>query len=171
MKDVTSLMNTYRECSRHLWNVYFSSRAIGCSRDCVFHDIGKLLFESIVLSELPDQECSGDCSSEGPTDSETDTLPVLKVVPGSVWSPILIHQKNISLKENTYWNQEKVDLSDIELVFDDYFDFDELSARDFNYYRCKILRFPSHLEFEGRDALMEVQYAKVFLGEKDGGAQ
>jgi hypothetical protein len=171
MEDVTSLMNTYRECSRHLWNVYFSSREIGCSRDCVFDDIRKLLFESLVLCELPDQECSGDRTAEDPATSETDLPPVLKVVPGTVWSPILIHQKKTSLTENTYWNQEKVDLSDVELIFDDYFDFDELSVRDFNYYRCKILRFPSHFEFEGRDALMEVQYAKVFLGEKNGGAQ
>ena len=26
MRDITDLMNTYRECSRSLWNVYFSRR-------------------------------------------------------------------------------------------------------------------------------------------------
>ncbi len=168
MEDVTGLMNAYRECSRHLWNVYFSSREIGCSRDCVFQDIRKLLFESLVLSELRDEECCADCSPESPTDSETDTLPVLKVVPDSPWSPILIHQEKTNPREATCWNQEKVDLRGIELILDDYFDFDELSVRDFKYYRCKILRFPSHIEFEGRDALVEVQYAKVLVDEKDG---
>jgi len=96
---------------------------------------------------------------------------LLKVVPDTVWSPILIHQKKTNSREATCWNQEKVDLSDVELIFDDYFDFDELSVRDFNYYRCKILKFPSQVEFEGRDALIEVQYANVFLDEQHGGAQ
>jgi hypothetical protein len=170
MEDVTDLMNKYRECSRHLWNVYFSSREIGCSRDCVFQGIRKLLFESLVLSELPDQECSGDSTTENPAAPEKDPPPVLKVVPNSAWSPILIHRMLVP-GEATCWEQVKVSLNDLELIFDDYFDFDELAVRDFNYYRCRIHRFPSHAEYEGRDALVETRDARVFLDERNGVVQ
>ena len=52
MRDVTDLMNTYRECSRNLWNVYFSRRAnIGAALDA-FGEIRDLLFDSLVVSEL-----------------------------------------------------------------------------------------------------------------------
>jgi hypothetical protein len=98
------------------------------------------------------------------------TPTLLRVVPNSTWSPILIHRTLVP-GEATCWEQEKVNLNDIELIFDDYFDWDALTVRDFNYYRCKILRFPSHDEYEGRDALIEVQHAKVFLDEKNGEVQ
>ena len=52
MRDITELMNTYRECSRNLWNVYFSRRAnIGASLGA-FGQILDLLFDSLVVSEL-----------------------------------------------------------------------------------------------------------------------
>ena len=34
MRDITELMNAYRECSRNLWNVYFAKREnVGGSLD------------------------------------------------------------------------------------------------------------------------------------------
>src|SRR5207245_11467220 len=52
MRDVTELMNAYRECSRNLWNIYFSRRAnIGGCLDAFGH-IRRLLFDSLVVSEL-----------------------------------------------------------------------------------------------------------------------
>lgn len=45
-------MSAYRECSRNLWNVYFSARKdVGAAQD-VFERIRELLFDSLVLSEL-----------------------------------------------------------------------------------------------------------------------
>jgi hypothetical protein len=38
MTDITTLMNTYRECSRNLWNVYFAKREnVGGSLDAFDH--------------------------------------------------------------------------------------------------------------------------------------
>src|SRR6266487_4261090 len=52
MRDITELMNTYRECSRSLWNVYFSKLADqGASLDA-FEHIRALLFDSLVNSQL-----------------------------------------------------------------------------------------------------------------------
>ena len=74
MRDITELMNAYRECSRNLWNVYFSKRKdIGDALD-VFEQIRELLFDSIILSEL---------SYEGEAEGEDIPPPVLRVVPGS----------------------------------------------------------------------------------------
>ncbi|MGC1483216.1 MAG: hypothetical protein WA789_05440 [Candidatus Acidiferrum sp.] len=54
---------------------------------------------------------------------------------------------------------------DITLAFVDYFDFFQTPIKDFHYYLCKILSFPSHVEYEGREALLEVLGAKVFHDE------
>ncbi len=96
MRDITELMNAYRECSRNLWNVYFSKRKdIGDALD-VFEQIRELLFDSIVLSEL---------SYEGEAESEDIPPPVLKVVPES--SSLILIQRLSGPGEAGYWDQEK----------------------------------------------------------------
>jgi hypothetical protein len=156
MRDITELMNAYRECSRNLWNVYFSKRKdIGDALD-VFEQVRELLFDSLVLSEL---------SYEGEAEGEDVPPPALKVVPQR--SLILI-QRLSGPGEAGYWDQEKdmvVGPGDITLAFLDYFDFSKIPIQDFQYYRCKVLSFPSHTGYEGREALLEVSGAKVFHDE------
>jgi hypothetical protein len=156
MRDITELMNAYRECSRNLWNVYFSKRKdIGNALD-VFEQIRELLFDSLVLSEL---------SYEGKAEGEDIPAPALKVVPQR--SLILIQRLSVP-GEARYWDQEKdmaVGPGDITLALLDYFDFSQVPIQDFRYYRCKVLSFPSHADYEGREALLEVSSAKVFHDE------
>ena len=45
--------------------------------------------------------------------------------------------------------------NDIELMFLDYFDYSQYPVKDFRLFRCRILRFPKHTEYEGREALIE----------------
>ena len=156
MRDITELMNAYRECSRNLWNVYFSKRKdIGDALD-VFGQIRELLFDSIVLSEL---------CYEGEAEGEDIPAPALRVVPQR--SVILI--KRLSEPGQAgYWDQEKdlvVGPTEITLAFLDYFDFAQLPIMDFRYLRCRVLRFPSHPDYEGREALLEVSGAKIFHDE------
>jgi hypothetical protein len=157
MRDITELMNSYRECSRNLWNVYFSKRKdIGDSLD-VFERIRRLLFDSLVLSEL---------SYEGVGGSEDPPPPALKVVPRAR-SLILIRRLS-EPGEAGYWDQEKdmvVGPDDITLELVDYFDFSQVPIKEFRYYRCRILSFPSHAAYEGREALVEVLKAKLFHDE------
>jgi hypothetical protein len=156
MRDITELMNTYRECSRNLWNVYFSKRKdIGGALD-VFEQIRELLFDSIVLSEL---------SYEGEAEGEDIPPPALKVVPQR--SLILI-KRLTEPGQAGYWDEEKdmvVGPDDITLAFVDFFDFYQAPIKELNYYRCKILSFPGHVEYEGREALVEVLRAKLFHDE------
>src|SRR5260221_9181179 len=96
MRAITELMNAYRECSRNLWNVYFSKRKdIGDALD-VFEQIRELLFDSIVLSEL---------SYEGEAEGADIPPPVLKVVPES--SSLILIQRLSGPGEAGYWDQEK----------------------------------------------------------------
>ncbi|HEY1471033.1 MAG TPA: hypothetical protein VGF61_18480 [Candidatus Acidoferrum sp.] len=160
MRDVTELMNAYRECSRNLWNVYFSRREdIGGSLDA-FEQIRELLFDSLILDEL---------SAEGEAEREDISRPLLRVVPRE--SSLILIKRLSGPGEAGYWDQEKdmaVGPRDIALGFVDYFDFSQIPTKDFHYYRCKVLSFPSHANYEGREALLQVSDATVFhddLGE------
>jgi hypothetical protein len=159
MRDITELMNAYRECSRNLWNVYFSKRLnIGASLDA-FEQIRELLFNSLVVDEL---------FYEGDAEGENIPPPVLMVVP-RLRSLILIRRP--SDDGNMYWDQEKdmvVGPDDIALRYINYFDFSQVPIKDFHYYRCKILSFPSRVEYEGREALIHALDGHVFHDEEAG---
>jgi hypothetical protein len=154
MRDITELMNTYRECSRNLWNVYFSKRKdIGDALD-VYAQIRELLFDSLILSEL---------SFKGEAEVEDIPAPLLRVIPGS--SSLILIQRLSESGEAGYWDQEKdmaVGPDDIKLAFVDYFDFSQAPMKEFHYFLCKILSFPNHSEYEGREALLPASEAKVF---------
>jgi hypothetical protein len=157
MRDITELMNTYREGSRNLWNVYFAKREnVGASLDA-FQQIRELLFESLVISEL---------SYEGEAEGEDIPPPALKVVPGE--SSLILIKRLTGPGEGGYWDQVKdmvVGPGDITLAFVDYFDFYEVPVKDFRYYLCKILSFPRHADYEGREALLQATDAQVFHDE------
>lgn len=157
VRDITQLMTAYRECSRNLWNVYFSEREdIGGSLD-TFGQIRELLFDALILSELPYGET-------GVTDSSSL---VLNIVPQG--RSLILIQRLSGPGEAGYWDQEKdmvVSPNDITLAFIDYFDFSQVPIQDFHYFRCRIVSFPSHSEYEGREALLAVTSAKVFYDDQ-----
>jgi len=157
MRDITELMNAYRECSRNLWNVYFAEREnVGGSLDA-FEQIRELLFDSLVVSEL---------SYEGEAEGEDIPPPVLKVVPQA--SSMILIRRLRGLGEARYWDQVKdmvVGPDDITLAFVDFFDFSQVAIKDFHYYLCKILSFPRHADYEGREALLQATDAKIFHDE------
>ena len=157
MRDITELMNAYRECSRNLWNVYFANRGnVGGSLDA-FEQIREMLFDSLVVSEL---------SYEGDAGGEDIPPPVLKVVPET--SSLILINRSRESRGSGYWDQEKdmvVGPDDITLAFVDYFDFSQVPIKDFHYYLCKILSFPRHADYEGREALLRASDAKVFHDE------
>ncbi len=153
MKDITELMNSYRECSRNLWNIYFSQQKdVGSALDA-FEHIRQLLFDSLVLTEL-----SADGENSGP--------PVLKVVPRA--SSLILIKRLAAPGGSGYWDQEKdmvVGPDDIKLQFLDYFDFSQAPVKELRYYRCRVLSFPAHVEYEGREALVEALDARIFHDE------
>lgn len=157
VRDVTKLMTAYRECSRNLWNVYFSAREdIGGSLD-TFGQIRELLFDALVLSELP----------YGETGVTNSSSLVLNIVPQG--RSLILIQRLSGPGEAAYWDQEKdmaVGPGDITLAFLDYFDFSQVPIQDFHYFRCRVVSFPSHSDYEGREALLTVTNAKVFYDDQ-----
>lgn len=159
MRDITDLMNRYRECSRNLWNVYFASRESGCWFD-TFEEIRKLLFDSLVVDEL---------FYEGEAESPNLPPPALRVVPKQ--RALILIERLSGSGEARYWGEVKdmyVGPDEITLEFVDYFDYSNVSLRDFQYYLCKILLFPSHPEYQGREALIQVMDGRAFHDEDAG---
>lgn len=79
------------------------------------------------------------------------TSAVLKVVPRA--SSLILIQRLSGPGEARYWDQEKdmvVGPDDITLAFVDYFDFSQVPIKEFRYHLCRIVRFPSHVRYEGR---------------------
>lgn len=153
MRDVTELMNAYRECARNLWNVYYSRRAdVGASLDD-FSQLQSLLFESLIAREISYESNSGE-----------EVLPlVLKIIPRAR-TPILIERLS-GPGEAGYWDQEKdmvVGPDNITLLFLDYFDFSQAPIKEFRFFRCKILRFSTRPEYEGRSALIDALDGRAF---------
>jgi hypothetical protein len=157
MRDITDLMNAYRECSRNLWNVYFSNREnIGGSLDR-FGQIRRLLFAALVVDVL---------FYEGPEEGEDIPPPAIRIVPER--RPLILINRQSGPGGGGYWDAEKdmvVGPDEITLEFLDYFDFSQTPIMDFRYYRCRILSFPSHAEYEGREALLEAVDAKAYHDE------
>jgi hypothetical protein len=157
MRDITDLMNAYRECSRNLWNVYFSSRPnIGGSLDSFGH-IRESLFNALVVDEL---------FYEGEAEGDDIPPPALRIVPRP--SSVILIERPAPEGSAGYWDQVKdmvVGPDEITLAFVDYFDFSQIPIMDFRYYLCKILYFPAHDNYVGRKALIEAVNARVFHDE------
>lgn len=151
MADITDLMNSYRECSRHLWNAYFGKLENTADLVSQYEEIRNLLFRSLVMDQIEDENLT-----ESP-----GALPRLEVIPISS-VPILIRRP--SSDGNWYWDQEqdlRVHADDVNLEFQDYYDFAQYPVKDNQFYKCKVLRFTSRPEYQGRDALIEVSHARV----------
>lgn len=160
MRDVTDLMNRYRIVARSIWNTGFwpvENLRTWDARD-QFEQIKKLLLKAIVLAPLDGGHC---CDLYSLADR------ILRVVPsGPV--PIMIHRPR-EADRNWYWDDpvDKITAADGELHFLDYFDWDDMNYADFQYCRVRIAAFPAHPELIGREALLEHQYARVFVATSD----
>jgi hypothetical protein len=155
MRDITDLMNSYRECCRNVFNVYFSKKENSSAALDRFADIERLLFDALVTDEL----------TYGEENFEVDKAPAsdLRVVPGPK-TPILIERTSGSFEATSKGEIEETIVSgdEIELTLIDYFDWSMYPKREYEYFRCKILRFPNRTEHEGRRALIQVPRARVF---------
>lgn len=169
MKDATDVLQSYRECMRHLWNSSFLSLLPTAQdpwelRD-LFDDAGSLLFSALVVERLglssrvgSDQMLSQNRRPSPPP------LTWLRVVPRTDRTPIMINRD--ATADSGYWDHpvKRVSAADLDLRFVRWFDFDELDSRDFKYYQVKILS--SSIEgVAGRAALVECEYARVFVDE------
>lgn len=149
MRNVTDLMNKYRECSRHLWNTYIRAEKTNFQIESAYENVKKVLFEVIVRL---------------PAGMKSEALLFVVPMPSL---PVLIRRP--SADGNYYWDQEpdlRAGDNDIDLAFIDYYDFFQEPVKDFRFYRCTILKFPRYPRYEGREALVDIAHADVFLREE-----
>jgi hypothetical protein len=163
MKDATDILQSYRECVRHVWNTKFMD-LIPVAGDRwnlqhLFNEAASVLFRALVVDRLG----LGSEAYSAHALSPTTPLKWLRVVPiGDRGSPIMINRD--ATAGSGYWDHPitRVSPADVDLRFVGWFDFDELGFRDFKYYEVRVLS--SRLEgVAGRAALVECEYARVLL--------
>jgi hypothetical protein len=170
MQDVTDVLQSYRECMRHLWNANFlgllSTATDRWNLRDLFDDAGSALFRALVVERLAlGSRVSSDQMLSPSRRPSPAPLAWLSVVPGSEHGmPIMINRDATS--DSGYWDHPitRVSPGDVDLRFVGWFDFDELDFRDFKYYQVRIIS--SRVDgLAGRSALMECEYARVFVDE------
>jgi len=161
MQDVTSLLNCYRECVRNLWNTYFVNRTSTEGWDLFdeYDNICVKLFASLVLNEV-DKHTHKKSSAfiQFP-----EPLLFLHVVPSAKSGiPVNICRKK---GDACYWDNPTILIKpdETDMRFIDFFDFDLLGFRDFQYCRARILSSNVNSDIVGLDALLLCNYAKIFL--------
>jgi hypothetical protein len=70
-----------------------------------------------------------------------------------------------SADRNWHWDayDGRVGPNEVELHFQEWFDWDNYGQRAFQYYRTKVHAFDKHPEFVGRMALIECRSARIFF--------
>lgn len=161
MKDVTQLFNNYRECIRNLWNIHFiqieSSNTWNLFEE--YDEICSKLFGSLLLNQVgrPEYIKSSACAMM------PEPLLFFRVFP-SVETGVPI---NISREKNSYgyWDNPiafiKPDEADMRFI--DFFDFDLIGFRDFQFCRVKIIDSKAYPDLKGYDALLECNHIKIFF--------
>jgi len=162
MKDVTSILNNYRECIRHLWNSYFlhEGEVPPLYTDDLldqFEEVERVLFSALVLTRI------NKISSEERFGKEP--LPFLVIAPAAERVPIMINR--FSSDGNRYWDEpvKEIGRSEARLHFIECFDWNSYGHLDLKYYKVRISLFPTHSIYEGRDALIEVQHVRILFDE------
>lgn len=154
MEDITHLLHRYRECARVLWNNSLREDADYRTVD-TYAQVKVLLFDEIVLAAIGKAGYARLASD--------DPYPFLKVVPRGDGVPIMINRP--SATGGWTWDDpvDRLGREEADLRLMEYFDFEQMGYLDLQYYRARIITFPKHRGLEGREALLEVQYARVFL--------
>jgi hypothetical protein len=166
MRDITDLMNRYREASRHLWNDCFLDGDVDFDRVAQFDKVRLLLFQELVLESLGD--IADDVISRLTLDhfilEPVEPIDFIRVVPSTISVPIML---NRGVPQTAYWDAEpqQVGQHDAEFAYVDSFDWDVRGFREFHYYRVRVIRFAGHPDTEGRAALLSVSDCRVFAAE------
>lgn len=168
MKDVTQILNEYRECVRNLWNTYFikhiPSEAEG-AWDVFdeYDDICTMLFSSLVLRTL-DRETYKKAQAYTRIPEPLFFLRVVPIIETGV--PININRDKHS---SGYWDYpiSIIKSDEVDMRFIDFFDFDLLGFRDFQYCRVRIVGSNLNADLVGRDALLFCNHIKINFDESE----
>ena len=163
MRDITPIMEHFRESARHLWNTGYlpldTSVDIWESVEH-FEEVAGRLFDHFVVNDLSRHGAGLNMEQV----AEPETLHFLHAVPVGCGVEININRQ---CPPCGYWDDpvNRIEPGEADLRFIGYFDFDVLGIRDFEYYRVRIEAFASQPHLVGRDALVRVRYMRVLVEE------
>ena len=161
MRDITKVMNNYRECARNLWNTYFRTPATTMEQMEAafrFDEINYLLFNELVLAKI------GKLGFK--KKSKDDAWPFLRIIlPKSAECQVLVSRT--SADRNSYWDEpiNRLTGNGSKLLLVDYFDWDEFGYLNYSYYKVKLISCSQHPQLVGRQALIETYLASVVYEE------
>jgi hypothetical protein len=161
MRDITELINRHRECSRHLWNTYFLPQAEADAdwdlRD-QFEDVSAKLFSSLVLWPLERETHQFKPAYLLPHHE----VPFIRVIPKGT----CLAQVNREI-ESGYWDHPITELKegDVDMRFIQYFDWENLGHREYEFIRVLIVSSAAHPELDGRHALVKPLNIRVEFDE------
>lgn len=167
MEDITKEMNTYRECVRNIWNVYFLRQLTPENEFSIkdeFDRISTKIFSALILNRI------GRASYKKSTMNQSKLKPLffLTVVPLSDSEvPIYINRKKGN-DEREYWDYPigLIKSGDVDMRFVDFYDYGQYGFRDFEYYLINIKNSSVNSDLQGRNALIKTIYARVFFDDK-----
>ncbi len=160
MDDVTVVMDRYRECVRHIWNVHFAGdepAATDWNAVDDFRIASARLFRALVLRKLG---CVTECSYSL-DETRQEPLSFLRVELDPC-GEILINRE----RSSGYWDHPltRVNKGELELAFVEYFDWSVTGHRDFAYLRVRITGSARYADVVGKDALVPIgPHVRVLL--------
>ena len=158
MENITDIFQNYRECARHIRNTYYVPNDFGdenFSED--FDELSIVLFKHLVLGEFGINRDSINWLAEPAT--------MFQVVPSGEACPIMINRQ----EQSDYWDHPVTEIKkdDLEMVFIDYFDWDDMDLVDFRYYWVRITASTTYPDLVGYDALISTIYAEVYYRKEE----
>ena len=152
MRDITPLMDAYRECMRHVWNTYFQADAArGMDWDLrdEFNLVALSLFRALVLRKIGHEDAEVQPDQWAPR--EPLLFLHLVVEPRA---QIMINRD----RDSGHWDHplRSVETGDLDLRYLEFFDWSEMDFRDFAFYRARVVASETYPDTVGRDALVPV---------------
>ncbi len=171
MENITSRVLQYREAARLVWNGFLREEDdLGggpFSSDYLADDwiaLKRDLFVALVLRHTGHDQHAREFLDPQRFTVWTKPIPFLRVAARNVPSPGIPAFVSRTAGHSGYWDHpvNRVGKDD-DLRFIDFFDFGDAGYIDFTYFHVAIVSSANHPEIAGHEALIEAQYAEVFV--------
>lgn len=144
LEDVTAILLTFREVTRHLWNSAFAGHP-EASHD--FINVEHALFEALVLQRIDATRTWRPRSASDQHWSELRVFPEL----GPAGCRVMWAQAEVN---SWHWREIQLHRAP-SLAFIGFFDWREEGPLDYQYIRCRVLTCDEHPQTIGADVLLE----------------
>ncbi len=159
--DITEHLQRCREAVRSLWNSFLrpASSEEGKDPQSVWDrvdsldEIRTILFREMVLEPIGQRTFARENSHAA--------YPFINLIPRAPDIPIMVNSSPEAL--SGYWDDPVNRIGSIgtQLLFVDYFDWDDTAFRDLQYYLAQFAKFEQHPHLTGRYALIEARHVRA----------